>query len=93
VDSSGGVRLLALARLQGVPDLQDALALSLHCHLQTLAVPHCCPACCCCPSLPPCTHAQGYPWVLGRNEVAAGQVITITTRPDAVASESVLPIM
>lgn len=36
---------------------------------------------------------QGYPWVLGRNEVEAGQKITITTRADAVASESLLPIM
>jgi hypothetical protein len=36
---------------------------------------------------------QGYPWVLGRNEVAAGQKIIITTRDGAVASESVLPIM
>jgi hypothetical protein len=45
------------------------------------------------PVLPCPPPSQGYPWVLGRNEVAAGQVITITTRPDAVASESVLPIM
>ena len=36
---------------------------------------------------------QGYPWVLGRNEVQAGQQIVITGRPDAVASETVLPIM
>lgn len=31
------------------------------------------------------TNDQGYPWVLGRNDVVAGQKITITTRPDAVA--------
>uniref|UniRef100_A0A7S0RHC8 Pyruvate kinase n=1 Tax=Chlamydomonas leiostraca TaxID=1034604 RepID=A0A7S0RHC8_9CHLO len=36
---------------------------------------------------------QGYPWVLGRNEVQAGQSITITTRPEVVATESILPIM
>jgi hypothetical protein len=28
---------------------------------------------------------QGYPWVLGRNDVEAGQTIVITTREDAVA--------
>jgi hypothetical protein len=31
--------------------------------------------------------------VLGRNEVSAGQSITITTRPDAVATDTILPIM
>ncbi len=36
---------------------------------------------------------QGYPWVLGRNEVAAGARLTITTRADAVATETLLPIM
>jgi hypothetical protein len=28
---------------------------------------------------------QGYPWVLGHNDVVAGQKIIITTREDAVA--------
>jgi len=36
---------------------------------------------------------QGYPWVLGRNEVSAGQKMIITTREDAVATETLLPIM
>ena len=36
---------------------------------------------------------QGYPWVLGRNEIKAGQRINLTTREDAVADESTLPIM
>ena len=30
---------------------------------------------------------QGYPWVLGKNEVQVGQKIVITTREDAVADE------
>ncbi|GAX81789.1 hypothetical protein CEUSTIGMA_g9217.t1 [Chlamydomonas eustigma] len=36
---------------------------------------------------------QGYPWVLGRNEVATGQKLIITTKEDAVADEKTLPIM
>lgn len=36
---------------------------------------------------------QGYPWVLGRNEIKTGQRINLTTREDAVADESTLPIM
>ncbi len=36
---------------------------------------------------------QGYPWVLGRNEIKVGQRIVITTREDAVADENTLPIM
>lgn len=36
---------------------------------------------------------QGYPWVLGQNEVTVGQTITLTTRPDAVATKDLLPIM
>lgn len=36
---------------------------------------------------------QGYPWVLGRNDVEAGQTIVITTREDAVADANTLPIM
>ncbi len=31
------------------------------------------------------TDEQGYPWVLGKNEVVAGQKIVITCSPDAVA--------
>lgn len=35
---------------------------------------------------------QGYPWVLGRNDIVAGQRISITTR-DVVADANTLPIM
>jgi len=36
---------------------------------------------------------QGYPWVLGQKEIHAGQVMTLTTREDAVADHNLLPIM
>ncbi|KAF5827684.1 cytosolic pyruvate kinase [Dunaliella salina] len=36
---------------------------------------------------------QGYPWVLGRKDVHAGEVMTLTTREDAVADHNLLPIM
>ena len=39
------------------------------------------------PSLQWQVNDQGYPWVLGRNEVKAGQQITITTREDVQADE------
>jgi hypothetical protein len=43
--------------------------------------------------LSPSTCVQGYPWVLGQNEVHTGEIVTLTTREDVVASHNMLPIM
>eukprot|EP00967_Tisochrysis_lutea_P101959 scaffold153262_cov18-Tisochrysis_lutea.AAC.3 len=41
----------------------------------------------------PLIFVHGYPWVLGQKEIHAGQVMTLTTREDAVADHNLLPIM